>query len=414
MLTELQKKMIGVFSIAPLAARTFWTDLVMASNFSYMTSGESISYDEVEKNVRRAKLLPRGTEYPVGKVDGFVRKSFSPDMIKDSIPFRPSAAQHGTLPGQTIINGKIVDNSEASRNMRIAQLKASLFEGKEIISGEMILNQTYSPEYGSQIEFTPTIDTNIDGSTVSSFAVFLNDAKDEYQKNTKAYPTHVFAGSNLFAKLIKIAKILGTASLYEAKLTAKSSDNGVATAIKIGGETIFKAPSAMDSKGNQIEFKDSLFLYNTNAIVPGHVGITNVIKGVATLIEATELIRETSANEKTGDAETLAESGYAPILVNPKLIKKYTFTNIDDIEKPDPIEVKTVAAQSVATFIAPPSLPSPLMEMFEREKEALSEIKKDDLLKIATEEGIQIRDGALKPEVVETIVTARITSSLSK
>ena len=33
------------------------------------------------------------------------------------------------------------------------------------------------------------------------------------------------------------------------------------------------------------------------------------------------LIRETSANQKTGEAETLGESGYCPIVVNPSLVK---------------------------------------------------------------------------------------------
>lgn len=80
-------------------------------------------------------------------------------------------------------------------------------------------------------------------------------------------------------------------------------------------------PQVTGTDGALIDCSKKIVIYNDLAFLPAFAGLVNVTDGVSTMEAIDVLIRETSANEKTGEAETLGESGYCPIVVNPSLIK---------------------------------------------------------------------------------------------
>ncbi|MBN1469535.1 MAG: hypothetical protein JXM74_04675 [Fusobacteriaceae bacterium] len=328
MITKEQISFLEVFQIAPVAAQNFYTTLLATGVSPYTTITDTIAYDEVEKVMAEAKILPRGAKFPIGKQEGKIRKATTPDIIKSSIPFG-SADGLEDIKGSIVIGGKPVDRKDKKRNERIQKIKLGITQSTEAIATEMFFNQTYSPEQGKPIKFTSAtaIAKEYKSTNTERFEDFARVQEQKYQQKNYMYPTHRFIGADIFNQLIANEESKNSPVSITQIGVEMIGNTEVQFLIK-NGKKFYVLPSGVDAKGKAISTDGLFILYNNNAIIPGYVGLNNVVGGIASREEADVLIRETTADEETGDAKTLGESGYIPILVNPGMIWKHTITGV--------------------------------------------------------------------------------------
>lgn len=332
MITKEQISYLEVYQIAPIATQDFYFRLLAMGVSPYTTISDTIAYDEVKKVMAEAKILPRGAVFPIGKQDGKERKAVTPDIIKSSIPFG-SADGLEDIKGSVVMNGKPIDRKDKKRNERIQKIKLGITQTLEAISAEMFFKQTYSPEQGSPIKFTSAklISKTFEQENIERFEDYARVQEQEYQKENYMYPTHRFIGADIFNQIIKVEEEKNSPITITQIGVEQMGNTEVQYLIK-NGRKFYVLPSAIDAKGNAINTEGLFILYNNNAIIPGYVGLTNVVDGKASMIEADVLIRETPADSETGYSKTLGESGYIPILVNPKMIWKHSITGVANMK----------------------------------------------------------------------------------
>ena len=329
-LSKEQIEWMKIYYVAPAAANNFFKTLIAIGTAPFMTRVDTIAYEEVKEVMVQAKILPRSAEFPIGKQDGFERKAVSPDIIKNSIPFGDGDGLE-MVAGQAYLNGQVMDNKDKKRNERILKIKTSIEDMTNNIAAEMFFSQTYSPNVGSKITFTKATEATIVGTEIKNFPQWAREREQAYQKENKLFPSHRFIGADIFNRLIAIAEGKANA-ISTTQIGVENIGNTETQYIIVGGKKYYVLPNAQNAKGLALNTDGLFILYNNNAIIPGYIGLTNVNAGKSTREEADILIRETSANEKTGYAETLGESGYIPILVAPKLIWKITITGVEGIK----------------------------------------------------------------------------------
>jgi len=331
-MTGEQISYLEIYQIAPVAAQKFYFALLGTGVSPYTTITDTIAYDEVQKVLAEAKILPRGAKFPIGKQDGKIRKAVSPDVIKSSIPFGSADGLQDVV-GTVVINGKPIDRKDKNRNDRIQKIKLGITQSQEAISAEMFFNQTYSPEQGSVIKFTSAkaIAKAFAAGNTERFEDYVRTQEEEYQTENALYPSHRFIGYDIFNQWITNEEAKNSPITVSQIGVEKLGDTEIQYIIK-GGKKFHVLPSARDAKGKQISTDGLFILYNNNAIIPGYAGLNNVINGKGVMEEADLIIRELSADEETGYAKTLGESAYIPILVNPKMIWKHKITGVANIK----------------------------------------------------------------------------------
>lgn len=332
MITKEQISFLEVFQIAPVAAQNFFTTLLAMGVSPYTTITDTIAYDEVKKVLAEAKILPRGAKFPIGKQDGKTRKAVTPDIIKSSIPFS-SADGLEDVKGTVVMNGKPIDRKDKKRNERIQKIKLGITQSTESIAAEMFFNQTYSPEQGSAIKFTTAkaVAKSYTSTNTERFEDYARKQEQAYQVANYVYPTHRFIGADIFNQLIANEEAKQS-PVTITQIGVETIGNTEVQFLIKNGKKFYVLPSAVDAKGNAISTDGLFILYNNNAIIPGYVGLNNVVGGIASMEEADVLVRETLADQETGYAKTLGESGYIPILVNPTMIWKHTITGVTYIK----------------------------------------------------------------------------------
>lgn len=330
MLTQNQVDWMQTYFIAPVAVMDFYKVLVSMGTVPFTTFTETISYDEVKEAAIEAKILPRGMAFPIGKQDGFEKKAVTPDIIKDSRPFSDGDGLENTI-GQVYLGGKAFNNKDKKRNERIQKLKVSIEDKSNWVSAEMLFNQTYTPDKGSKISFTKAKSETVASSAIENFSQWALEKEEAYQKANKVYPDYRFIGSDIYIQLVKVAEAKNS-QISITKIGSEKIGNTEIQYIVLNAKKYHVLPSAQTAKKEPISTNGLLMFYNHQAIQPAYVGLTNVTNGKATREEIDVLIRETSADEETGYAKTLGESGYIPVLIAPKLIWQIKITGVDTLK----------------------------------------------------------------------------------
>lgn len=329
MLNQQQIAMVGVFGSLPTTTTTFFMRRIAKGKIPFITNATTISFEEITKELKKAKILQRGAEYPVAKLNGSIIKSVTPEVLKTSIPFTAEDSLN-RAPGQiTYINGQAVDNSTYERDRRIQMIKNNLDITREEISASVFLTGEYkSPDTDNVVQFSFPSPESIPKTNIKEWSIWISTKINEFAKNSKAQVSEILVGENVFYKILEDYN-KSSNKVIPADIKRESvEDNQYELCIYAFGFKFVMIPKATNPKGEEIDTKNKIIIYNDNAFLPTYAGLVNVENGIATMEAIDVLIRETSANEKTGQAETLGESGYCPIIPNPTLIKVFEVTGL--------------------------------------------------------------------------------------
>lgn len=330
-LTQKQIAMIKLYGELPTSVTNFFTRRIARGVIPFITNMTTISFEEVEKFAKNAKILQRGAEFPTAKLNGSTIKAVTPELIKSSIPFY-AEDQVNRQPGQvTYINGKAVDNSTYERDRRISSIKMSIETVKEEISAGIMLKGSYkSPDTKNEVKFSkfPT-GTSVAKTDIKNWGIFTTKKVNDFNKNNKAQVSEVLVGEDVFFDIIKEHNSQNNVMFPATPKRIQIQDGQWELQVEAFGFTYILLPPCTDTEGKEIDTKNYFMLFNDLAFLPTYAGVVNVNNGVATM-EATDiLIRETPANSKTGESETLGESGYCPVIPNPSLINLYKVTGLN-------------------------------------------------------------------------------------
>ncbi|MDO5788170.1 MAG: hypothetical protein Q4P79_01805 [Fusobacterium sp.] len=329
-LTKQQIAMVGVYGALPNGVTNFFTRRIAKGKIPFITNMATISFEEVEKFAKNAKILQRGAEFPAAKLNGSTIKSVTPEMIKSSIPFY-AEDQLNRQPGQiTYINGKAVDNATYERDRRIASIKMSIETVKEEISAGVMLKGSYkSLDTKNEVKYSnfPS-GTSVSKTSIKSWGIFTTQKVNDFQKKNGAQVSEILVGEDVFFDIIKEHNSQNNVMFPATPKRLQAEDGQWELQVEAFGFTYTLLPGATDTEGGTIDTKTYFMLYNDLAFLPTYAGVVNVNNGVATMEAIDVLVRETPANAKTGESETLGESGYCPVIPNPSLINLYKINGL--------------------------------------------------------------------------------------
>lgn len=320
---------LGIYGDLPTTVTQFFVRRIARGKIPYIVNTKTIDYEEVKDHVVKAKILKRGEKFPVSKLNGSVIKGVTPEVIKDSIPFTPYDALN-RLPGQEIyINGKKVDHKKYEEDKRIASLKISVPVVQEEIAAGVFLEGKYvSPDTGNEVTYTQYPSENVAATDIKEWGIWTTEIINKFTKETKTRVDEILVGKDVFYKMIADYNKTSNKVVAASPARIQTPDGDYELHLSVFGFNFVLIPDTVDTQGNPIETSNWVQLRNDGAVIPAFAGVVNVDKGVSTMEAADLIIRETPADSETGEAKTLAESAYCPIVVNPNIVKTYKVTGL--------------------------------------------------------------------------------------
>lgn len=328
-LTTQQESFIGVFGKIPHVVNRFFTRRIKKGKIPFITNMKTINFEELESFSKKAKILQRGAEFPLVKLNGSKIQSVTPEVIKTAFPFEPED-QLNREPGQPLfINGQRVDNRTYERDRRIAGIKQAIETVAEEISAGVFLKGKYkSVDTKNEVAYIYPAATSVARTSIEEWSIWFTKQVNEFSKDKKMQVTEILVGENVFNDILKTYNASSNKVIPANARRVTTEDGQWELHLEVFGFDFVMIPYVTDTEGNQIDMSDSIMFYNELAFLPTYAGLINVVGGRSSMEAIDVLIRETSADEKTGLAETLGESAYCPIVVNPTLIKQIKVTGL--------------------------------------------------------------------------------------
>lgn len=325
-----QEAWIGVYNDLPTTISMFFTRRIARGKIPFVTNMVTLNYEEIKKHAVKAKILKRSEKFPVAKLDGSVIKAVTPEMIKDSIPFTAYDSLNRQAGQEVYINGKKVNQKKYEEDRRIASLKTSVSAVQEEISaGVFLVGKYVSPDTGNEVVYTPYKSKNVAIADIKEWALWTSEIMEEFTTETKVRVDEILVGKDVFYKIIEDYNKISNQVVNPVKPSrVKTEDGDYEFHVNVFGIDFIMIPGATDTQGKAIDTSNWVQLRNDNAVIPAFSGVVNVNNGVSDIEAIDVLIRETPADAETGEAKTLAESGYCPIVVNPNIVKTYKITGL--------------------------------------------------------------------------------------
>lgn len=328
-LTEQQQAFAGVYGKIPHVVNRFFTRRIKKGKIPFITNMKTINFEELESFSKKAKILQREAEFPLIKLNGSKIQAVTPEVIKIAFPFEPED-QLNREPGQPIyLNGKKVDNRTFERDRRIAGIKQAIETVSEEISAGIFLKGSYkSIDTQNEVTYTYPVATSVARTTIEDWAIWFTKQINEFSKKRKVQVTEILVGENVFNDILKTYNATSNKIIPANARRVNTEDGQWELHLEVFGFDFTMIPQVTDTEGNPIDMSNSIMFYNELAFLPAYAGVRNVVNGVASMEAIDVLIRETSANEKTGLAETLGESAFCPMVINPTLVKQIKVTGL--------------------------------------------------------------------------------------
>ncbi|MGL5950233.1 MAG: hypothetical protein ACRCZH_02275 [Cetobacterium sp.] len=324
-----QEAWIGIYGRLPNNVNRFFTRRISKGKIPFVTNAQTIVYEEIKKHAHKAKILQRGEEFPTAKLNGSIVKSVTPEVLKDSVPFFAEDTLN-KQPGQQIyVNGVKVDNASYERDRRIGSLKTSIVTTTEEISSSVFLEGKYkSADTGNTVEYTAYPTEEVTKADIKDWAIWTTQRTNDFLKTNKAKVDEILVGEDVFYAIIENYNKPSNKIIPATPKRVLTEDGDFELQVEMFGNVYTMIPPATNALGESIDTANWVMFINNLAHLPAYAGVVNVQGGKATMEAIDVLIRETSPDEKTGGQETLAESAYCPIVVNPNLIKIYKVTEL--------------------------------------------------------------------------------------
>lgn len=328
-LTQQQEAWLGVYGQIPHVVNRFFTRRIKKGKIPFITNMKTINFEVVKDFARKAKILQRGAEFPLAKLNGSTIQAVTPEVIKDSFPFFAEDQLNRPAGMPIYINGKKVDNKTYERDRRIAGLKQSIETVQEEISAGVFLKGTYkSPDTQNEVKYTFPKEVSVASSTIKEWAIWFTKQLNEFTKNRKVPVSEILVGEKIFDELIKAYNTLSNKVIPASVRRVQTEDGDFELHFDAFGFDLVMIPQVTDTEGKLIDCSTKIIMYNDLAFLPAYAGLVNVVNKTSSMEAIDVLIRETTPSEKTGDAETLGESAYCPIVINPTLIRIINITGL--------------------------------------------------------------------------------------
>lgn len=328
-LTAQQQAFAGVYGKIPHVVNRFFTRRIKKGKIPFITNMKTINFEDLESFSKKAKILQREAEFPLIKLNGSKIQAVTPEVIKIAFPFEPED-QLNREPGQPIyLNGKKVDNRTFERDRRIAGIKQAIETVTEEISAGVFLKGRYkSVDTQNEVDYTYPGASSVAKSTIEDWGIWFTKQINEFSKERNVQVTEILIGETIFNDILKTYNATSNKIIPASARRVETKDGQWELHLEVFGFDFVMIPQVNDTEGNPIDMSKTIMFYNELAFLPAYAGVRNVVNGAASMEAIDVLIRETSANEKTGMAETLGESAYCPIVINPTLIKQIKITGI--------------------------------------------------------------------------------------
>lgn len=328
-LTAQQQAFAGVYGKIPHVVNRFFTRRIKKGKIPFITNMKTINFEDLESFSKKAKILQREAEFPLIKLNGSKIQAVTPEVIKIAFPFEPED-QLNREPGQPIyLNGKKVDNRTFERDRRIAGIKQAIETVTEEISAGVFLKGRYkSVDTQNEVDYTYPGASSVAKSTIEDWGIWFTKQINEFSKERNVQVTEILIGETIFNDILKTYNATSNKIIPASARRVETKDGQWELHLEVFGFDFVMIPQVNDTEGNPIDMSKTIMFYNELAFLPAYAGVRNVVNGVASMEAIDVLIRETSANEKTGMAETLGESAYCPIVINPTLIKQIKVTGL--------------------------------------------------------------------------------------
>lgn len=321
---------LGIYAGLPMTVTQFFVRRIAEGKIPFVTNAKTIDYEEIKDHVVKAKILKRGEKFPVSKLNGSVIKGVTPEVIKDSIPFTPYDTLN-RLPGQEVyINGTKVDHKKYEEDKRIAYLKVSIPVVQEEIAAGVFLEGKYvSPDTGNEVTYTAYPSEDVAVTEIKEWGIWTTLKVGEFTKDTKVRVDEILVGKDVFYKILTDYNKSSNKVVTVTPSRIQTKDGDYELHLNIFGFNFVMIPDAADTQGKLIDTSNWFQLRNNGAVIPAFAGVVNVDEKGESTLEATDLIiRQTKADQETGEAKQLGESAYCPIVVNPNVVKTYKITGL--------------------------------------------------------------------------------------
>lgn len=322
---------MGIYKQASPFVSNFFTSKIAQSGNEYITALERIAYEDVKLYLSSASIVRREDIHPVIKLNNSEVATIEPELIKQSMPIKPADSVMREFGTSILINGTPINSLQYVLDQMIFKIKKSIEISKERASTEMFLTGAYtSPQTGTTVKYDMAAATPVASTiAIDSFETWVTKERTNFYKKTGVYPTDLFIGINvltgLFTKFNPISnQINGGARVSSEKLI----DGTEVMIMNVFGLKLTVFPAALDLKNKEIETKNLIYFYHPEAFLPAYVGVVEIRNGLGINVAAKEIIRTTEADQFTGRAFLLGESGYSPMLVGTNLVKKYEVTGL--------------------------------------------------------------------------------------
>lgn len=322
---------MGIYRQAnPFVSNFFGSKIAQGGN-EYITALERIAFEDVAIFLSPAKIVRREDVHPVAKLNGSKIEAIEPEIIKQSMPIKPSDSILREKGQSILVNGVAVSSLQYVMDEMIFKIKKSIEITKERMSTEMFLTGKYtSVTTGNSIEYDMAAAANVAATdAVGSFEKWITKARTEFYKKAGVYPTEIFIGVDVFTALFDKFNPISNQVNGGARVSSQKLVDGTEVmTMNVFGLNLTVFPAALDLKGGEIDTDKMIYFYHPDAFLPAYAGVVEIVNGLGKNIAAKEIIRTTLADQHTGIAEMLGESAYSPMLIGKNLVKKYNVTGL--------------------------------------------------------------------------------------
>lgn len=301
------------------------------ANAPIFTVSDTINFDQEINSLAIAKIVNRTTKAPFGKINGFVRTTQKPGVIKQGAALNPtdSLLLQAGKPIQTA-NGA-VSSLDYIMAKKMTTVMNNIETTAEYLSQEIFINGTAIFENGDKVDY------EYDAAEAASFTasddiiVFIEGALKAYEE-ANGYPaTRVEVGQTLWEKMISNKNFKESVYMFQNKLATVREGKYNMSALEISGAIVSKLPTMRTSKGVVIDTDDMMILSNDIALIAGYAGmVVPALEGQYMGEMATGEIRTDFivGDRELGLGKLVGQSAYLPIILNKNFIKRYTFTYV--------------------------------------------------------------------------------------
>lgn len=315
-LKQKQQELMGAYSVLP-SVKTPWWNLFSKTKMPYLALSNVIKIDEVMSGIVEAGIVPRGTKMPSIKIDGHVQTTVTPDIIGGSAGINALDTLNANAGETVVVNGQSMKASKYDENLKLTTIKNGIENTKEKNAALAIINGEVNGAMGTRVNLAldaVEIITKTDATWVMFFTKLIND----YINGTGKMPTQIFVGTAIVDAII--SELEGNPN-PNFKVTTQVNEYGSMDMILTG----LPMPLVTFPPHNTgIDTQEFVFLINDLSLVPVYAGLEYVgTTGGPEMIRSEIISDTTAADPETGSAKLFAKSAPFPVIILPKLIKRY-------------------------------------------------------------------------------------------